>query len=101
MQLRQAALLCYLQILRRFLINYTSSGMRRTCAYDAVNRITQITDSNGRIIQYQYDAAGNRTTMTTPDSRTIAYSYGVRGTVYLIINGHHTGLPQRLRGVLQ
>jgi RHS repeat-associated protein len=75
MQMRQVLVLCYLQILRRFFINHNSSGMRRTSAYDAVNRITQITDSNGRSISYQYDAAGNRTTMTTPDSRTIAYTY--------------------------
>jgi RHS repeat-associated protein len=75
LQIRQAVLLCYLQILRQFLINYASSGIRRTSAYDALNRVTQITDSNGRIIQYQYDAAGNRTAMITPDSRTIAYTY--------------------------
>jgi YD repeat-containing protein len=140
MQLRQAILLCYLQILRRFLDSYISSdntsGIRRTCAYDgrgnvitrtnpdnitiyysydinskltqkssensnsafeydyagnmtyagnqniayqftydADNRVTRITDSNGRTIQYQYDAAGKRIAMTMPDSSTIAYTY--------------------------
>ena len=43
--------------------------------YDADNRVTQITDSNGRTISYQYDAAGNRIAMTRPDGQTIAYAY--------------------------
>jgi YD repeat-containing protein len=43
--------------------------METSTINDADNRITQITDSNGRIIQYQYDAAGNRTVMITPDNK--------------------------------
>ncbi|MFH1081137.1 MAG: hypothetical protein V1766_12915 [Pseudomonadota bacterium] len=43
--------------------------------YDANNRITQITDSNSRTIQYGYDTNGNRTTMITPENKTITYGY--------------------------
>jgi RHS repeat-associated protein len=43
-------------------------------SYDLNNRLTGITDSNGRPIAYQYDALGNRSQMTTPDGRTISYA---------------------------
>jgi len=44
-------------------------------SYDLNNRLTGISDSNGRSIAYQYDALGNRSQMTTPDGRTISYAY--------------------------
>jgi RHS repeat-associated protein len=58
--------------------NITAAGnaaISYAMTYDVNNRITQITDSNTRAIQYQYDADGNRTQMTTPDGRTFTYAY--------------------------
>ena len=41
-----------------------NSFMAYNFAYDANNRMTGVTDSNSRSIQYQYNLLGNRTTMT-------------------------------------
>jgi RHS repeat-associated protein len=52
-----------------------NSFMAYNFAYDANNRMTGVTDSNSRSIQYQYNLLGNRTTMITPENRTITYAY--------------------------
>jgi RHS repeat-associated protein len=43
--------------------------------YDAVGRLTSMTDSNGFTIGYAYDAAGNLTTLTYPGNKVVSYTY--------------------------
>jgi len=43
--------------------------------YDAVGRITSMTDPHGFATGYQYDAAGNMTKVTYPGNKTVSYTY--------------------------
>lgn len=42
--------------------------------YDVLNRVTAVTDSLGREVEYEYDAI-NRRAITYPDGRTVDYTY--------------------------
>lgn len=44
-------------------------------SYDALNRLTALTNPRNQTVSYQYDAAGNRTRITYPDNSQINYSY--------------------------
>ena len=46
-----------------------------TYAYDAVNRLSSVTDWNSRAVSYAYDDAGRMTTATLPASTGIVSSY--------------------------
>lgn len=46
-----------------------------TWSYDALNRVTAVTDPFGDTVSYAYDAVGNRTTLTYPDTKSVAYVY--------------------------
>jgi RHS repeat-associated protein len=42
-------------------------------AYDALDRVTAVTEPDGRQVRYGYDAAGNRVSMTWPDGKQVRY----------------------------
>lgn len=44
-------------------------------AYDALNRLTGVTDPNGFSMAYRYDAAGNVTQLTYPGGKTVSCTY--------------------------
>jgi RHS repeat-associated protein/uncharacterized repeat protein (TIGR01451 family) len=44
-------------------------------SYDALYRLTAVTDPLSQTVQYGYDAIGNRTNLTYPDGATVNYSY--------------------------
>ncbi len=46
-----------------------------TWSYDALNRITAVTDPFGDTVSYAYDEAGNRTSLTYPDAKSVSYDY--------------------------
>jgi RHS repeat-associated protein len=46
-----------------------------TYAYDALNRMTNCTDSFGNAVAYSYDANGNRSSMTYPGNKVVTYTY--------------------------
>jgi RHS repeat-associated protein len=52
-----------------------NQNISNTMTYDAANRLTAVSDSLGRTINYQYDILGNRTQMTAPDGKITTYSY--------------------------
>jgi YD repeat-containing protein len=90
MQMRQAVLLCYLQILRWFLIrhlydlsgNLTSqtdaAGNTTTFQYNSLNQLIQTTDAAGKTTRYTYDANGNRLSVTDANGNTTTYDYNYR-----------------------
>lgn len=43
--------------------------------YDAVGRITSVTDPHGFEVAYGYDEAGNLATLTYPGNKTVTYTY--------------------------
>ncbi len=67
-------------------INYSFDGNGNTVTmtdaigttgyfYDALNRLTTVTDSYGQAVSYAYDLSGNRTGITYPGGKTVTYSY--------------------------
>jgi RHS repeat-associated protein len=44
-------------------------------SYDALNRLSGVTDNSGGVTTYSYDAAGNRTGLSMPDGTTTTYAY--------------------------
>ncbi len=46
-----------------------------TWTYDALNRVTNVTDPFNRHVGYTYDPVGNRTSLTYPDGRAVGYTY--------------------------
>ena len=73
--MRQAVLLCYLQILRQFLIAYQTSGMRRTCAYDANNQPLGINIPGAGNVAYNQYQWTRPQSVTLPDGGTSQYAY--------------------------
>lgn len=57
------------------LLTAANGNMGYTFSYDAGNRVTSVTDSNGRDISYSNDTSGRKTKMTGPNGEEIAYSY--------------------------
>jgi RHS repeat-associated protein len=55
-------------------------------AYDALNRLTQITNPSGEVTTYTYDAVGRRTGMTLPNGLTTSYQYDAAGRVLDLIH---------------
>jgi len=51
-------------------------GMGTTSwGYDALGRVTSVTDPFGGTVGYGYDAVGNRTALTYPDGKNVGYTY--------------------------
>ena len=44
-------------------------------AYDALDRVTSVTDPFGGVVGYGYDPAGNRVSLIYPDGKTVFYGY--------------------------
>ena len=45
--------------------------------YDGMNRLTQVTDPQSRVVSYGYDLGGRRTQFTMPGNRQATYQYDV------------------------
>jgi len=80
MQKHQAVVLCYLQILRRFLINYASSTQ---FVYDAAGNLQTKTDKEQKATSYEYDAL-NRLTKVTDGIGQTEYTYDNRDNLIAI-----------------
>lgn len=50
-------------------------------AYDALGRITRVTEADDSITSYTYDVLGNIATITRPDGHTLFYDYDANGRV--------------------
>jgi len=48
-----------------------------TRTYDALNRITSVTDTNGNTISYQYDEVSNLKAITYPSGEVVTYTYNL------------------------
>jgi RHS repeat-associated protein len=59
--------------------------------YDALNRITDVTDPSGGITRYTYDAVGNQTSIVRPNGTTTTLSYNNRNRVTAITHRNTVG----------
>jgi RHS repeat-associated protein len=55
-------------------------------AYDALDRITSITNPNGQTVTFNYDAASRRTSMSYPNGTKTTYAYDAGGQVTQIVH---------------
>jgi RHS repeat-associated protein len=55
-------------------------------AYDALNRLTSLTNPQGRTFTFEYDAAGRRTALNYPNGVRAVYSYDAAGQLLGIIH---------------
>jgi RHS repeat-associated protein len=72
------------------LITASNANISYTLTRDADNRITGITDNNGRTISYALDANGNRTQMTAPDGRITTYAYDAKNRLTQLTDNGNT-----------
>jgi RHS repeat-associated protein len=55
-------------------------------AYDALDRVTSITNPNGQTVTFTYDAASRRTSMSYPNGTKTTYAYDAAGQVTQIVH---------------
>jgi RHS repeat-associated protein len=55
--------------------------------YDSADRLTKVTDGDGRFVSYAYDAAGRRTQMADNLGNVVNYSYDTVGRLSNLKNG--------------
>jgi RHS repeat-associated protein len=55
-------------------------------AYDALNRLTSITNPQGEVVSFTYDALGRRKTMTYPNGVVTSYAYDAASQVKQILH---------------
>jgi RHS repeat-associated protein len=58
-----------------------TANTKTTYSYDALNRVTQVTDPSGFNTTYQYDGLSDPTSTTSPDSGTKASTFDAAGNV--------------------
>lgn len=62
-------------------ITYQGVTLTDTYTYDAANRVTGITYSNGNTVSYTYNQAGDITSSTDSQGRTVTYTYDLYGNL--------------------
>ena len=55
-----------------------------TREYDALNRVTKYTDTNGRTVSYEYNAAGRLSAIVYPDGTRVTYTYDAAGNLLAV-----------------
>gem|GEM_PF-961093 len=58
-----------------------TANTKTTYTYDALDRLTQVTDPSGLNTTYQYDGLSDPTSVTSPDSGVTARTYDAAGNV--------------------
>jgi RHS repeat-associated protein len=58
-----------------------TANTKTTYTYDALDRLTQVTDPNGLNTTYQYDGLSDPTSVTRPDTGVTAKTYDAAGNV--------------------
>jgi RHS repeat-associated protein len=58
-----------------------TANTKTTYTYDALDRITQVTDPSGLNTTYQYDGLSDETQLTSPDTGVTAKTYDAAGNV--------------------
>ncbi len=58
--------------------------------YDSADRLTKVTDGDGRFVSYAYDAAGRRTQMADNLGNVVKYSYDTVGRLSSLQNGSNS-----------
>jgi RHS repeat-associated protein len=63
-----------------------TANTKSTFAHDALNRLTQVTDSSGLNTTYQYDGLSDQIQLSSPDTGVTAKTYDAAGNVLTATN---------------
>ena len=67
--------------------SYTDQHGTKSLQYDTADRLIQLTDPDGRTLEYTYDAAGRRIQMAASDGNTVNYQYDAAGRLASLHDG--------------
>ncbi|AJQ94338.1 RHS repeat-associated core domain-containing protein [Gynuella sunshinyii] len=67
-----------------------SAGGITYFSYDSQDRITSVTDPRGLVTRYQYNGFGDLTTLTSPDTGTTTFAYDDAGNLIQKTDAHGT-----------
>ncbi|RUL70265.1 RHS repeat-associated core domain-containing protein [Dyella choica] len=65
-----------------------TANTKTTYTYDALDRLTQVTDPSGLNTTYQYDGLSDGTKLTSPDTGVTAKTYDVAGNVLTALDAN-------------
>ena len=68
-------------------ITETSEEKTITRKYDNMNRVTEVTDVNGKTIKYSYDELGNILTIEYPGGEIVRYTYNPDSSLESFVDG--------------
>jgi len=68
-------------------ITETSKAKTITRIYDNMNRVTEVTDVNGKTIKYGYDELGNILSITYPGGEIVRYTYNPDSSLESFVDG--------------
>ncbi|MDQ7787816.1 MAG: MopE-related protein [Thermodesulfovibrionales bacterium] len=69
------------------ILTATNKNISYGFTYDGNGRMIKVTDSNGKVIEYDYDLTGNKTLLIYPDDSIVNYTYDNANRLSAIING--------------
>ncbi len=65
-------------------VSMTDSTGESTYEYDIMDRVTSVTDGNGKTIQYSYDDCGRLGSITYNDGRIVKYEYDLNDRIVFV-----------------
>ncbi|MBI4355471.1 MAG: hypothetical protein HY597_03335 [Candidatus Omnitrophica bacterium] len=79
---------------RAFLVSITDRNQNQfTCAYDTLDRLSQVTDTLGRAIQYVYTSGSRLDHITDFAGRTVRFQYDANNDLIAVTSPAVTGTP--------
>jgi RHS repeat-associated protein len=70
------------------LISASDADSATSCEYDGADRLTKVTDGDGRFLAYTFDADGHRASMTDQAGNSVHYGYNALGQLALLTDGN-------------
>jgi YD repeat-containing protein len=68
------------------LLSETTPDGKTSYQYNSMNKVTQVTDTIGRITAYGYDLAGNLIRVATPNGEASSFTYDAQGHVMTFVD---------------
>ena len=72
------------------LLTASDADSNTSYTYDSADRLTKVTDGDGRFVAYSYDVAGQRTQLADHLGNVVNYSYDTVGRLSSLTDGSHS-----------
>jgi RHS repeat-associated protein len=67
-----------------YAVNNTAASRQYALTYDSRDRVTSVTDANGKTVRYDYDAANNLTKLTDSAAKETSYGYDAKNRLVTV-----------------